>query len=507
LARTRELRATFRQDEESDVDATQPPPADKPRFDFASTRGAAARVYQVAADELELEIGLRGQSAVPKRLACNHNVAFRELADPYATEQPLEVRGGRLTADALDADAEITIHGAAPNEPPGTQLAEIKARGMTLRAADVRLNQGQNRLWIDGPGTATMVVERDLAGRESTTPYPLDIRWQGGLEFDGRRIVFQRNVTVHGAEDQLRCDEMIGTLTAPVEFGARVDRDAIDLAELECRGNVAIDHKARDATGLTSHDRIELARLSINQQNGAIGGDGPGIIRSTHLASQMSVLGGPLASRDVPDPGSNFVSAFGPDRGGGPPGSPRSTSLQFLRVDFQAGLKGNLFTREIEFHERVRAVYGPVDAWEQELDMNRHEPLPPSSITLTSNRLRINEDPVAAAAARARGDGGAVGPVQLHAEGNVRIDSESPTQGKFAATAERAAYEQAKELFILEGTDRTPATLWHRDQSQGQQIEHAARKIHFDRRTNEVRVDGVRRFEFTPGGAIPPPSR
>jgi hypothetical protein len=82
----------------------------------------------------------------------------------------------------------------------------------------------------------------------------------------------------------------------------------------------------------------------------------------------------------------------------------------------------------------------------------------------------------------------------------VRIDGDSPTRGKFAATADRAAYEQVKELFILEGTDRSPATLWHRELSGGQQIEHAARKIHFDRRTNQIQVDGARLFEFTPGG-------
>jgi hypothetical protein len=424
-------------------------------------------------------------------LACNNNVTFRELADPYATEQPFEVGGGRLTAEQLDENAQITIHGAAPNEPPGSQLAQIQARGMTVRAADVKIDQGRNRLWIDGPGTATMVVRRDLVGRDSGTPYPLEIRWQGGLEFDGRNVVFQREVFVDGADDQLRCDQLIGTLTAPVEFGKRVDQDAIDLAEVECRGNVAIDHRSRDAVGITSHDRMQLARLAINQLSGVISGDGPGVIRSTHFANQLATLGGPPASRVVPDPG----------RGGGPPGSQRSTSLQFLRVDFQAGLAGNLYTREISFFQRVRTVYGPVDAWEQELDMNRHEPLPPDTITLTSNELRINEDPVAASQAAARGDGGkTIGPVQLHAVGNVRIDGDSPTRGKFAATADRAAYEQVKELFILEGTDRSPATLWHRELSGGQQIEHAARKIHFDRRTNQIQVDGARLFEFTPGG-------
>jgi hypothetical protein len=488
LARTRELRATFQVEPEDEGLGATTDDRSADRFQFTRNGGARSRVYQVAADEIELAIALRGRRAVPKSLACNYNVAFRELADPYTTHQPLVVSGGQLTAVQLDTDARITIHGAPPNEPPGSQLALIQARGMKLHAAAVELDEGQDRLWSDGPGTAKLVVQRDLNGRPSTSPYPLDLQWQGGLEFNGRDVVFQRNVYVEGAEDRLRCDQMTVTLTAPVEFGKRVDQDAIDMAEIECRGNVAIDHQARDEVGLTSHDRVELARVAINQQTGAIDGDGPGVIRSTHFANQFSAMAGPAATTTSPS---------------------RSTRLQFLRVDFDGPLTGNLDTREIAFFDRVRAVYGPVDAWEQELDMSRHQPLPPDTLTLTTDQLRINEDPLYASRAAAESDdtGKSFGPVQLHADGSVRIDGESTGQGKFAATAERASYEQAKELFTLRGSGRAPAAIQFQKQVGGQFLHQKAENIKFHRLTRDIVIDQGHLFEFTPAGdnmTLPP---
>jgi hypothetical protein len=332
---------------------------------------------------------------------------------------------------------------------------------------------------------------------------PLEIRWQGGLEFDGRTIVLRHNILARGPDDALRCDELSARLTSDVQFGKRVDQNAVDLAEVECRGHVVIDHTSRDAEGITSHERAELARISVNQQTGAIGGDGPGVIRSTHFSEQLAGLANP-ASRVVLDPEVSTIT-----RGGGPPGSLRNTRLQFLRVDFQDRLAGNLFTRELSFFTRVRTMYGPVDAWEQELNADRPELLPPETLILTSDELGINEDPLAVRnrpRQLAQIAGQPFGPVQFRASGNVRIEGQSPAQGAFTATAHRVSYEQGKELLILEGTDRAPATLWHRERLGGQQIENAARKIQYNRVSGKIEQDGVQRLEFVPeGGGRPWP--
>jgi hypothetical protein len=179
-----------------------------------------------------------------------------------------------------------------------------------------------------------------------------------------------------------------------------------------------------------------------------------------------------------------------------------NAKLHFLRVDFQKGLEGNIYTREINFLTRVRTVYGPVDAWEQELDANRPDLFPPETLTLTSDQLRINEDPLTAnhrTRELTQVSGSPLGPVQMTADGNVKIDGQSPKQGTFAATAERVSYTQSKEQFILEGNNRVPATLRHRDPATGQQIDNSAGKIIYNRLTGQAQWDTVRAFEFTPG--------
>jgi hypothetical protein len=467
------------------------------RFGPAQAGQENQKVYHLDTDRLNLEIALRGQRAVPTRATCEGNVAFRELPTGANDEGLLEVRGGQLTLDDLDTAAQVTIVGAAPGEPAGARPAEIKARGMTMLTAAVQLDAGENRLWSDGPGKATMLVTRDLEGNASSTPTPLELQWEDGLNFDGRFITFNRRVLVQGAEDWLRCDQLAAKLTAPIVFGHSATGQALDLAEIQCTGHVAMDHRTRDATGPTSHERVELGQLTINQQTGAITGQGPGTIRSTHYSAQLNPLANPkLAGAKAGPSGAPAAAGLAP--GGG-------AKLHFFRVDFQRGLAGNLYVREMKLEERVRVVYGPVDSWEQELNINRPETLSPSTVTLTCDALRVNEDPVAATLRRAKDpykvSSRAMGPVQLRAEGNVRIDGESPSQGVFAAQAHRATYEQAKETFILEGTPSVPATLWHRPRSGGQMAQNSARKITYHRLSGEFKIEDIRSFDFTPPAA------
>ena len=191
----------------------------------------------------------------------------------------------------------------------------------------VELDQRENRLWSNGPGKATLLVTRDLNGRESTTPIPLEISWQAGLEFNGRTVVFRRNVVVSGTDDTLRCDQLSARLTAPVQLGQRMNQRAIDLEEAEFRGNVSIDHRSRDAVGVVSHERLQLARLTVNQQTGDISGDGPGVFRSTRYGDGLGSLTVP---EKRPRPKTDLVAAR----------CCRRKQALFLGCRFSAGLDG-----------------------------------------------------------------------------------------------------------------------------------------------------------------------
>jgi hypothetical protein len=486
--RTGELFVTFRPAVPAAAGAAAAPAPAAPgsfasQFTAGPTNGASRQVFHIVADRMKLEAQAQGKSATPLSLSCDGHVAFREVPPPGIKEQPLEIRGAQLTVDRLDTSPYITLRGAQAAGVPGggPELAQLAGRGVTMYINVLELDVKENRMWSDGPGKASLLVTRDLQGQAVTAPFPLDLTWQGGVQFDGSRVIFDRGVVVEGADDLLKCDRLAGKLNKRIVFGETIDQQAIGISEVECNGNVIVDHLTRDAGGVTSHERMQIAQLLINQQTGNISGKGPGVIRSTRFGDGLSVLAG------AQHPATPQLIAP-------PPGA--GSKLHFLRVDFHQGLSGNLITRELTFHERVKAVYGPVDSWEQELDPSRPETHPPDAMTMTCDNMRINEDPMAARPAANDLQKKLVGPINFVASGNVRIDGQTPKQGAFSAQADQARYEQSKDAFVLEGNGRTPATLWRAGQ---QGAPPSARRIRYVRTTGEVAVDGIQYLEILPG--------
>jgi lipopolysaccharide export system protein LptA len=354
-----------------------------------------------------------------------------------------------------------------------------------LLTAALQMDGRDNHMFSDGPGEATVLMAHDLQGTATATPTPVKINWQNGLQFDGQTITFERNVVVTSADSKLRCDRMLARLAAPVQFGQRLDPTATSFSQIDCEGLVNIENVTRDLGGVTSHDRMQLGHLTINQQTGDIRGQGPGVVRSTRFGAALGPIAGPQAAK--PKAVSSGTGASG-------------SKLHFLRVDFHTGLDGNMYTRELTFHDRVRTVYGPVDAWDQELELTRPESLPPESMTLSCDELRLNEDPLAAKAPAVPNATGAksMGAIQVQARGNVRIEGQSPTQGPFSIQANRGSYDKSKEMLLLEGDTRTPAKLWRRSKL-GDSPPIEARKIYYTIPTNQVKVEGIQNLEFSPG--------
>jgi hypothetical protein len=211
---------------------------------------------------------------------------------------------------------------------------------------------------------------------------------------------------------------------------------------------------------------------------------------------------GPLAGPQSAKPP---LDKLGTDRqaAAAPQAAPSGSKLHFLRVDFHSGLDGNMYTKELTFHGRVRTVYGPVDSWEQELDPTRPQSLPPESITMTCDDLRLNEDPLAARAQANQANpanpaGRPMGDIQMQARGDVRIDGQTLSQGEFSIQANRASYEHVKKAFVLEGDTRTPAKLWRRTQTGVTSPPLEARKIYYNSATNQARVEGIQSLVIDP---------
>jgi hypothetical protein len=467
-ARTEELVATFELLPEllapavvpTDAAAASQPQGLLDAMKPGQPREPPKSTYHLTTDRLQLGVRMRGHEALPASVVCDGKVVLREIPLVRTAEQPIELRGEQLTATGIDVDAaQVKIVGPAATDEANTSLyskgadlrsgwVQFSGRGMSFYSPVVEIDQRQNRMWSHGRGEATILITRDFAGRESTSPDRIEISWSEGMDFDGQSAQFRGAIEGRGADDSFRCRRLTATLASPIEFGGSIQESATDVAEIELAGEVMLEHRSRDQQGPTSHERFELVRLSVNQQTGVIDGDGPGVIRSTHFGKQLGALAGMTLAANQPPVESTASEASG-------------SRLNFMRVDFAGKMTGNLITREVTFHRLVRVVHGPVDSWEQEFEFDRPESLPPKSFTLECDELWANEDPVAARSALASGQAksGGLGPIQLLAIGNVRIAGESASGGRFFAQSTTASYDQGKELVTVKGEGRTPAVI------------------------------------------------
>ena len=389
-----------------------------------------------------------GETATPVALACEGHVIVRQIPLADAQQQPLEIHGGQLLVTQLETKTpHVTLHGVAPGQPAGSALAQVVGHGVTMLVDTIEVDQRENRLWSDGPGKATILMQHDMAGNPSATPVPAELTWQGGLKFDGQIVIFEREVVVNETDNKVHCDLLAAKFAAPIHFGDRIDQTNTAPNEVECRGQVVLENVQRDPGGVTSHAVMQLSRLTVNQQTGGAKRRWPRR-HSCHPLRQQHAS--PCPANRRPHRKRRARNAAG-------------SKLSFVRVDFHQGLDGNIYTRDVTFHDRVRTIYGPVDSWDQEIDPNQPN-LPPDAMTLTSDDLRMNEDPLAARAVTPPPGGKrAVGPMQMKATGDVRIAGQVPNQGEFSVQADRASYDQTKDALILEGDERTPAKLWRRD--------------------------------------------
>lgn len=446
------------------------------------------RRFRLRTKAIQIDVGLAGRRATPLAVVCDGGVRLEEEPDGSG-EQPLLVIGDQLRVDRLDrrSGARLTIAGGdereATEENPHVGLAEIQTQGMRVWVRDLHVDQAAGRAWTEGRGDAHV----QLPASDATNPLRGDatLRWRGGMQFDGSRLVLSKEVFAETTGGWLNCAQMEARLSRPIDLrGGSLGGsggETVDIEEVACSGGVTIDYRSSDDVGQRSHERAKLASLNINRTTGAISGRGPGSIRSVRLASS----GGPLSK------------STGNDGGAG---------LKFLRVDFQQGLVGNFQSRAVRFGGRVQTVYGPVLAWDHQLPLHSPEGVPPDAVELRCERLEVNEDP-AASVRRGSSINGAFGPIELRALQSVRIDaSMGESGGGMVAEAAAATYSQAADRFVLEGDGQQLAKLWVRaDASQAYTPATAGRITHYLSR-NQTLVDDLRGVEYQSGANAPRPT-
>ena len=418
-----------------------------------------------------------------------------ELAEVVVEENVMLVE--TQTAKPGDKRLLVTgdrLHAIAPKSPQGIievvgRPAHFEARGLTLAGGNINLNRGTNRLWVDGPGLMTVPMQGNFRGEtRPQTPLPaqggtVEIRWRDSMTFDGRDARFEGSATAATASGNLQTETLEVRFLRRISFAEeKQSQEQTKIEKILCRGGVRMENRKMEGQKLVSIQRMQAAHLTVNEISGALEAGGPGWL------SQVS--------RGSADP---MVGSGGPGRAVAPPRRPapaNADELTGLVVRFSRSLTGNMQREHSEyiFDDDVRSAYAPVTDWNAILDPDHPELLGPRGAALCCRRqLTIRQTPALSDGSR---------PLEVLAEGNVKIESQTYTAG-----CDHASYDQAKDLLILEGDGRTGAELFRQYTIGGETTKTTAQRILYWPHTDHVKADNIGSLDLRQFPAGPPGKR
>jgi len=453
----------------------QPAPGEAPTGRLIVTGGLVRGLVTFAPQGPQLdELSLEGQV----------HLIEEPLAAPRGPGQPapevIEIRGDQLQISrATRFDARAVVSG---------RPAQVAGRGIDLQGPLVEFDRGRNRLSVDGAGKLGLPIAGGLPGLESlavaspvapvpAAPVPavvagrLDIGWQGRMDFDGLTARFVDRVVTTSGDTALRAGSLDVVFTKQIDFSASTsDRTArnTDVARIACGNGVRIESESVAADGGKSVEKLFLRDLLVDRGTGEVTGSGPGRLASTRFGAAPGIA--------LPGAGGGLPGAAGAPQ---PTPAPRPDELSYLGVDFQRGIRGNINRRQMEFHQRVEAIWGPVGGWNDTLDAHAAGGLPPRAVAITSDVLSVGQAPPAPGLRR--------GTLELGAAGNVMVEGEA-----FTARSSRLSWSEAKDLLVFEGDGRSDAQLFRQERVGAPTSSASAGKILYWRGLNQVEVNDAR---------------
>jgi lipopolysaccharide export system protein LptA len=465
-----------------------------PRFPEIEQEATAKppQKFHITGNLIQIQMLRRGKETAAENVTVDGRVRLVELQPLGAKEPPLEMQGDSLQifqTSSLAARARIV-----------GQPAQVTARGMKMAGTNIQLHRGENRLWIDGAGEMVLPAQRsplsalqrggvdarreEQIRRPVSTGQTMAVTWQQRMNFDGQTVRFEKEVEARGETQFARGDVLDVTLNRRFDFSDPKPADRVDVERLAFSGGVFLESRTVEERRVTSIEQMQVRKLSLDNTNGRLHAVGPGWVSTVRLEGGSGLPGrtgfSPIGSRTASRPAGETYQAA----------KPAGDALSYLHVDFQTAIAGNLAKREIQFIDRVNAVYGPVASWEQELSKDRLEDLPEKGVLMNCDRLTVTEMGATQQGQKL---------YEMEAAGNARVEGKT-----FTATADRMTYAQAKDLIVLEGDGRADAELWRQSRVGGPTEHAAARKILFWKSDNRAQVDDARFLDLSQFGAPPP---
>jgi lipopolysaccharide export system protein LptA len=417
--------------------------------------------FDVTGQHVRLQITRRGKKSEVDELTVTGAARFVQTQGAKQGEE-LYVAGDQLRVlRATSPDAEIHVAGNAV----------AGAQGIAMSGPGIQVHRLHNRMWINGPGKMTIPAE------DPRSP-PMVIQWGQRMQFDGQTAQFDKQIVAQGNHILDNGDVLALNIQGnqlDVVLDQRVNFSDVDrkirpqIAQLKFPGDVVMRNRLFQGQVQRTQDQVVVKNLRINQQTNQMFGDGPGWVTSVHRGGDVLNSSGAPNSPIRPASTSGFAEN-------------NDDQLNYLRVDFEDGLRGNMSDNTIEFFNRIRAIYGPVDSWNDVFVADRREQLGKDGFVLTSQKLNVAllGPPV---------DGEPA--IEMKAIGAAIVESSD-----FTARADRISYERTKDLLVIEGGNRSPAQIWQGDSASPQVT---SQRIVYSRKHNRIQGD-IRRMDLSQFG-------
>ena len=435
-------------------------------------------------------------------------VAETQTASPQ--ERPLLVAGHDIDYSQTDPTQGVLV---VTGDVTRGKQGHIEGRGLALDGDVIRLDRGRNELTINGPGRLAVPIDQDLQGNPLASAQPVDVRWKGGLIFDGNMAHFTKQVACEFDNHVLRTEQLDVSFSERIDFANPPGQKRPELGALACHGAVTLDGRTFAQGKQTSVEHMQAFDLTFDRASGAVHATGPGEMTTVRLgalalgpmAPRQQLTGVPSKTQQVRrgPPARQISTQNGAENSGeelpSPAGAAASAEdiLTYIHVAFPTEMRGTLsLTRGeqrpnvVQFSERVKTTYGPVGSWNGKIDADdidrqlaAGQSAPSSVVLMNSDLLTVTQIPAGAGGKQAN---------ELEASGTVDIEGINFQKQNFFARADKLSYTDAKDLLILQGDGRAPAEL-------AQQAPYgtvAGRKIFFWPRENRFKVDDAQSVDF-----------
>ena len=491
----------------------------------ANAAPVTPRKYRVVGDLIRAQLKVRAGQQTLEDLTIDGKLDFRELAAEEGKPNPLSVVGDHL--EILQASTpltQVTVTG---------KPAKINAQGLETAGDTIRMDRKQNRVWVEGAGRLNLPEGAPRPNQTSQVPGaagnplarpsgPVTIDFADGMDFDGQIITIRRDVLVN--MNQTRSSAGPGGVfpgvaaqpnqpgqqlaARPVEKITREFRtvrtqeiivklkERIDLQNagagrmmnnapgangpeaelLTCKGGFVLETREDDLQGTPlTWQQLNALDLNYAPPTGAIAGTGPG--------EMVSIRRGNGPNRVPTMPGAAAAK---------PANAPNPDELQYLRIEYRRGFRGNMNQRLVTFDNQIQAVAGGVAGWADRLDAAKPELLGPRGMVLNTDQLIVSESPQRDPRFPQRAS------MELQAIGNTIIEG-----AQFTGRGYRLTYAQDKDQLVLEGDGRNDAVLNYQ-QGVGTPLSRAAAgRLMFYPGTNRVDVEGGRMIDLSQLGNTP----